>query len=169
MNMRGVTGSLLTIFIPIPIGEGNNNPFQYSCLGNPRDRGAWQLQSVRLQSVGHDWVTNTHIPSFTQTHPPFHKLELCAWVLTQSCPIPWDPTDCSRPDSSIHRIFQARILEWAAIFCSRTLELRDCHFMLEKVQFCCRVVFFLSFFFFFFKYHGYMGTVSHLWYNERLI
>ena len=21
-------------------GEGNGNPFQYSCLGNPRDRGA---------------------------------------------------------------------------------------------------------------------------------
>ena len=23
-------------------GEGNNNPLQYSCLGNPMDRGAWQ-------------------------------------------------------------------------------------------------------------------------------
>ena len=22
-------------------GEGNGNPFQYSCLGNPIDRGAW--------------------------------------------------------------------------------------------------------------------------------
>ena len=22
-------------------GEGNDNPFQYSCLGNPMDRGAW--------------------------------------------------------------------------------------------------------------------------------
>ena len=22
-------------------GEGNNNPLQYSCLGNPVDRGAW--------------------------------------------------------------------------------------------------------------------------------
>ena len=24
------------------IGEGNGNPFQYSCLKNPMDRGAWQ-------------------------------------------------------------------------------------------------------------------------------
>ena len=24
------------------LGEGNGNPFQYSCLGNPMDRGAWQ-------------------------------------------------------------------------------------------------------------------------------
>ena len=23
-------------------GGGNDNPFQYSCLGNPMDRGAWQ-------------------------------------------------------------------------------------------------------------------------------
>ena len=23
-------------------GEGNSNPLQYSCLGNPTDRGAWQ-------------------------------------------------------------------------------------------------------------------------------
>ena len=23
------------------LGEGNDNPLQHSCLGNPRDRGAW--------------------------------------------------------------------------------------------------------------------------------
>ena len=23
-------------------GEGNSNPLQYSCLGNPMERGAWQ-------------------------------------------------------------------------------------------------------------------------------
>ena len=23
-------------------GEGNSNPLQYSCLGSPMDRGAWQ-------------------------------------------------------------------------------------------------------------------------------
>ena len=23
-------------------GEGNSNPLQYSCLENPRDRGAWR-------------------------------------------------------------------------------------------------------------------------------
>ena len=24
-------------------GEGNGNPLQYSCLGNPMDRGAWRV------------------------------------------------------------------------------------------------------------------------------
>ena len=31
----------------------------------------------------------------------------------------WDPTDCSPPGSSVHGIFQARILEWIAISFSR--------------------------------------------------
>ena len=26
-------------------GVGNGNPVQYSCLGNPMDRGAWQANS----------------------------------------------------------------------------------------------------------------------------
>ena len=35
--------------------------------------------------------------------------------VVQSCPTLSDPTDCSLPGSSIHGIFQARVLEWAAI------------------------------------------------------
>ena len=34
-------------------GGGHGNPLQYSCLGNPLDRGAW-LQSMELQRVRHD-------------------------------------------------------------------------------------------------------------------
>ena len=33
----------------------------------------------------------------------------------QSCLTLRDPMDCSPPGSSIHGIFQARVLEWAAI------------------------------------------------------
>ena len=32
--------------------------------------------------------------------------------VTQSCPTLSDPMDCSLPGSSIHGIFQARVLEW---------------------------------------------------------
>ena len=35
-------------------GEGNGNPLQYSCLENPKDRGAAGLQSIGLQRVGHN-------------------------------------------------------------------------------------------------------------------
>ena len=39
--------------------------------------------------------------------------------VAQSCPTLCDPMDCSLPGSSVHGIFQARILEWAAISFSR--------------------------------------------------
>ena len=35
--------------------------------------------------------------------------------VTQSCPTHSNPMDCSLPGSSIHGIFQARVLEWGAI------------------------------------------------------
>ena len=33
--------SQLTVYYYIKVGKGNGNPLQYSCLKNPRDRGAW--------------------------------------------------------------------------------------------------------------------------------
>ena len=35
--------------------------------------------------------------------------------VAQSCPTLSDPMDCGLPGSSIHGIFQARVLEWVAI------------------------------------------------------
>ena len=42
-------------------GEGNDNPLQYSCLGNPMDRGAWWA-TVRgvTKRVGHDSATENN-------------------------------------------------------------------------------------------------------------
>ena len=42
------------------LGVGNSNPFQYSCLGNPMDRGAWWAQ--RVHSVAElDMTKHTYI------------------------------------------------------------------------------------------------------------
>ena len=40
---------------------------------------------------------------------------------TQSCLTLCDPMDCSLPGSSVHGIFQARVLEWVAIAFSGSL------------------------------------------------
>ena len=40
-------------------------------------------------------------------------------LVAQSCPTLCDPMDCNPPGSSVHWIFQARILEWVAISFSR--------------------------------------------------
>ena len=45
---------------------------------------------------------------------PMHETKSESEV-AQSRPTPSDPMDCSPPGSSIHGIFQARVLEWGAI------------------------------------------------------
>ena len=76
-----------------------------------------------------------HGPQPTRLPPPWdspgkntgvgcHFLLQCMKVkreseVVQSCPTLSDPVDCSPPGSSIHGIFQARVLEWGAIAFSR--------------------------------------------------
>ena len=43
----------------------------------------------------------------------------CRSEVAQSCTTVCDPIDCSLPGSSVHGIFQARILEWVAVSFSR--------------------------------------------------
>ena len=45
--------------------------------------------------------------------------------VAQSCPTLSDPVDCSLPGSSVHGIFQARVLEWGAIAFSEYKTLAD--------------------------------------------
>ena len=45
--------------------------------------------------------------------------------VAQSCPTLCDPMDCSLPGSSIHGIFQARVLEWGAIAFSKRTNHRE--------------------------------------------
>ena len=45
-------------------GGGHGNPFQYSCLETPRDRGSWQATGHGTQRVRHNWSDSAH----THTH-----------------------------------------------------------------------------------------------------
>ena len=101
--------------------EGNGNPLQCSGLENPRDGGAWWAavsgvaQSRQPTRLSRPWDSpgkNTGVGC--------HFLLQCMKLnseseVTQSCPTLSDPMDCSLPGSSIHGIFQARVLEWGAI------------------------------------------------------
>ena len=48
-------------------GEGNGNPFQYSYLGNPMDRGIWQATVHGVIRVGHD-LANKPPPQNRNAH-----------------------------------------------------------------------------------------------------
>ena len=63
---------------------------------------------------------------------------------TQSCLTPSNPMGCSQPGSSIHEIFQTRVLEWVAIAFSkpRIPGLILLHLLLESLifAFCSRLL-----------------------------
>ena len=84
-------------FLPLPI-------FWYlpSILGVP------QLVDASLQSHGQLLPVCLHI-----------IFPLCLSVVGQSCATLCDPMDCSPPGSSVHGIYQARILQWVVIPFSR--------------------------------------------------
>ena len=52
--------------------------------------------------------------------------------VAQSRPTLSDPMDCSLPGSSIHGIFQARVLEWGAIAFSKGKELGNINMQQPK-------------------------------------
>ena len=54
--------------LPLPLGEGNGIPLQYSCLENPMDRGAWW---AAVHGVA---KSRTQLSDFTFTFH-FHALE----------------------------------------------------------------------------------------------
>ena len=62
-HMHGDVAGLTAFTTRSPL---NGSPLQDSCLGDPTDRGAWQLQSMRSQRVGHDWATK---PQWNQGVP----------------------------------------------------------------------------------------------------
>ena len=52
------------------------------------------------------------IPAHSPIQKNKHNSAVAAAKSLQSCPTLRDPLDCSPPGSSVHGIFQARVLEW---------------------------------------------------------
>ena len=55
-------------------GKGHGNPFQYSCLKNPMERGAWQATVHRVeesQTQLKGFSTHTHTHTFFSIMSPF--------------------------------------------------------------------------------------------------
>ena len=72
--------------------------------------------------------------------------------VAQSCLTLCKPMDCSLPGSSIHKIFQARVLEWVAIAFSRAsseydpIETQSFHEKILKCQYRSLFLFYSSVF-----------------------
>ena len=110
--------------VPPPLcnREGNGNPLQDSCLENPRTEEPGGLPSMGSHRVGHDWSDLAAAAAATlqilfASSSPLCVLSVCS--VTHSCPTVCNPMNCSPLGSNVHRILQAKILEWQAISFSR--------------------------------------------------
>ena len=75
-----------------------------------RDDNRTRRALVDLENEG--WISEKRVVFY---------LFISVCVCAQSCLTLWVPMDCSPPGSSVHGIFQARILEWVAFSFSRGL------------------------------------------------
>ena len=76
---------------------------------------SWRPHGLQPTRLLHPW----DLPG-KSTGVGCHFLLQCMKVkseseVAQSCPTLGNPMDCSPPGSSVHGIFQARVLEWGAI------------------------------------------------------
>ena len=73
-------------------------------------------------------------------------------AVTQSCPTLSEPMDCSPPGSSVHGIFQARVLEWGAIAFSGSLALTSSIFSYFTYTFLKKQISFQKYTFFYVRF-----------------
>ena len=76
---------------------------------------------MREASTGEQWSESVLSPSAAACLTPYGKSSTSFVVVEPLSHVQLfrDPLDCSPPGSSVHGIFQARILKWAAISFSR--------------------------------------------------
>ena len=80
----------------------------------------WPHKNARLRGVVEGEFVKREKVCFSENSgkTPGRQSKRCSLgerEVAQSCPTLRDPIDCSLPGSSIHGIFQARVLEWGAI------------------------------------------------------
>ena len=79
-------------------GGGNGNPLQYSCLGNPMDRGAWRatvLGVLKSQTWLNMCAHTVYIPFSRVSSVRWWSLPLCHW--TQALSYDWSHVSRSGP------------------------------------------------------------------------
>ena len=75
--------------------------------------------SHMLQGIAKNLKTKQKVTLYQTLHEHIICMILMKVSVAQLCPTLREPVDCSPPGSSVHRILQARILEWVALLFSR--------------------------------------------------
>ena len=102
--------------LPSPIRSSKEDKI-FKCNNDDEDDGSKQVYSTYHASTVLIILHTTQHP-FAKGYGYYNshlKVKVKSLSRIRLC----DPTDCSLPGSSVHGIFQARILEWVAISFSR--------------------------------------------------
>ena len=97
-------GSIYWYLKPL-LEDRNGNLLQYSCLGNPLDRGAQWTVDHRLKRVGHNLATDPPPPPCVFSHKMAvlnTGLNLFSSVKSLSCVSLCNPMDCRTPGFPVH-------------------------------------------------------------------
>ena len=92
-------GRMFSFLLGRYLGEGNGNPLQYSCLGNPMDGGAWWATVHGVSK------TRTRLSDFTF---PFHFHALEKEMATHSSILAWRIPGMGAWWSAVYGVAQSR-------------------------------------------------------------
>ena len=104
-------------------GEGTGSPLQYSCPENPKDGGAWwaAIHGVTQSRTWLKWLSSSNMLLTCKEMLKILQAKLQEYM------------NCGRPGSSVHRIFQTRVLEWGAIaFSEQHIRLPQINLQIQK-------------------------------------
>ena len=99
----------LTICQALPLPHPIRSQKRVLWTGQAKGCSRWLLNAVKAAQTSLGFSRQEHWSGLPFPFP------MCESEVAQSCPTLHDPMDCSLPGSSIHGIFQARVLEWGAI------------------------------------------------------
>ena len=110
-NQKGILGRDSSMM------ETGDTGKRYVCLGTANTAELWSSRGWdSFRAGGWGPAARSAVPKSTfwnlRTLDIHHYLGCC--LVANSCLTLCDPMDCSLPGSSVHRILQARILEWVA-------------------------------------------------------
>ena len=99
-------------------GEGSGSPLQYSCLGNPMDRGAWQTIVHGVIRVGHYLVTKQQQIINCSPHGVYHICMRYLYYNWKFVPLdPLNPFSYPQPPSQQPPICSLYLWAWFCLFC----------------------------------------------------
>ena len=117
-----IRGSLKEVRQPTPVflpgkSHGQRSPSGYKSMGSQEGHGLATKPPPPKDVQCFARMCSRSVPECFMIHLG-RQHQPCSCPIALSRPTLGDPMDCSPSDSSVRRIFQARILEWVAVSCS---------------------------------------------------